>query len=153
MNNKKNNKGFSLVELIVVIAVMAVLVGVLAPAYLRYVDKAKLQKDVSAVGEVVEAIKIAAAEEAVYNEIYSATSGLDVTITDGSPIAGGTKLATELNAVVGTIDFTSTAMNEKTVKIKVEKETNTYAVKITVGGEGTTVTDPTAKENLGKLSE
>ena len=53
---KKNNKGFSLVELIVVVAIMAVLVGVLAPAYLRYVEKSKLQKDVSAVGEVVEAI-------------------------------------------------------------------------------------------------
>lgn len=60
---KKNNKGFSLVELIVVIAIMAVLVVVLAPAYLRYVDKARLQKDVSAIGEVVQSIKIAAAEE------------------------------------------------------------------------------------------
>lgn len=67
--NRKKQKGFSLVELIVVIAVMAVLVVVLAPAYLRYVDKARLQKDVSAIGEVVEAIKIAAAEEDVANEI------------------------------------------------------------------------------------
>lgn len=60
---KKNNKGFSLVELIVVIAVMAVLVVVLAPAYLRYVDKARLQKDVSAIGEVIQSIKVTAAEE------------------------------------------------------------------------------------------
>ena len=35
----RNNKGFSLVELIVVVAIMAVLVGVLAPAYLKYVEK------------------------------------------------------------------------------------------------------------------
>lgn len=43
MRNKKNNKGFSLIELIVVVAIMAVLVGVLAPAYLRYVEKARRQ--------------------------------------------------------------------------------------------------------------
>lgn len=67
--NRKKQKGFSLVELIVVIAVMAVLVVVLAPAYLRYVDKSRLQKDVSAIGEVIEAIKIAAAEESVSAEI------------------------------------------------------------------------------------
>ena len=39
MNNfmKNENKGFSLVELIVVIAIMAVMVAVLAPALLGYV--------------------------------------------------------------------------------------------------------------------
>lgn len=34
---KKGNGGFSLVELIIVIAIMAVLVGVLAPQYLSYI--------------------------------------------------------------------------------------------------------------------
>lgn len=68
---KKNNKGFSLVELIVVIAVMAVLVVVLAPAYLRYVEKSRLQKDISAIGEVIQAIKVAGSEEVVANEIQN----------------------------------------------------------------------------------
>ena len=39
------NKGFSLVELIIVVAIMAVLIGVLAPQYLRYVEKTRLQRD------------------------------------------------------------------------------------------------------------
>ena len=34
---KRGNGGFSLVELIIVIAIMAVLVGVLAPQYLSYI--------------------------------------------------------------------------------------------------------------------
>ena len=53
----KNNKGFSLVELIIVIAIMAVLVGVLAPTYLQYVEKSKKSNDVSTVDTIVNAIR------------------------------------------------------------------------------------------------
>ena len=35
---KTNNKGFSLVELIIVIAIMAILAGAIAPALIRYID-------------------------------------------------------------------------------------------------------------------
>ena len=42
---KKGNGGFSLVELVIVIAIMAVLVGVLAPQYLSYIHKAKVAAD------------------------------------------------------------------------------------------------------------
>lgn len=38
---KTSNKGFSLVELIVVIAIMAVLVGVLAPQFVQYVGRSE----------------------------------------------------------------------------------------------------------------
>lgn len=53
---KMNNKGFSLVELIIVVAIMAVLVGVLAPQYLRYLDKAKQGNDKQMCGELRTAI-------------------------------------------------------------------------------------------------
>ena len=42
---KENNKGFSLVELIIVIAIMAVLVGVLAPQFIKYVESSKQSTD------------------------------------------------------------------------------------------------------------
>lgn len=44
---KLNNKGFSLVELIIVIAIMAVLVGVLAPQFTKYVGQSKTSADAS----------------------------------------------------------------------------------------------------------
>lgn len=71
MNNhiKENaNKGFSLVELIVVIAIMAVMTSVLAPSLLGYVEKSRMQKDDSAMGEVANAIKLALADQDVYDE-------------------------------------------------------------------------------------
>lgn len=73
---KMDNKGFSLVELIVVVAIMAVLMTVLAPQYLKYVEKARLQKDNSAIAEIANAIKIAMADETINSAV-----GATVTIT------------------------------------------------------------------------
>lgn len=42
---KKNNKGFTLVELIIVIAIIAMLVAVLAPNYVKYVDRSRWSSD------------------------------------------------------------------------------------------------------------
>ena len=71
---KNENKGFSLVELIVVIAIMAVMTAVLAPALLQYVEKSRAQKDDSAMGEVVNVIKLALAEQDVYDELLCYTA-------------------------------------------------------------------------------
>lgn len=54
---KMNNKGFSLVELIVVIAIMAVLVGVLAPMFIRYVEKAREGTDINNLDSCVSSVE------------------------------------------------------------------------------------------------
>ena len=58
----KNNKGFSLVELIIVIAIMAVLVIVLAPTFLKFVEKGRETTDMDNVTMVKEAIQVYVAD-------------------------------------------------------------------------------------------
>lgn len=78
MNHVKenSNKGFSLVELIVVIAIMAVMVAVLAPSLLQYVERSRAQKDDSAMGEVANAIMLGMSDQKIYDEVlYSTCKG------------------------------------------------------------------------------
>jgi len=59
---KKDNKGFTLVELVIVVAILAILVGILAPQYTKYVEKSRKSADVSNLENLVTAFKTAAAD-------------------------------------------------------------------------------------------
>lgn len=63
---KTNNKGFSLVELIIVIAIMAILAGAIAPALIRYIDKSRKSNDVSSCKTIKTAVETALGNEDVY---------------------------------------------------------------------------------------
>ena len=58
--NRKNNKGFTLVELIIVIAIIAVLAAVLAPQYIKYVENSRIATDQNALSEIAHAAEIEA---------------------------------------------------------------------------------------------
>ena len=62
MNNKK---GFSLVELIIVIAIMAILVGVMAPQLIKYIEKTNISSDVQMCDAVRTAIITACSDPEV----------------------------------------------------------------------------------------
>ena len=110
---KMNNKGFSLVELIVVIAIMAVLVGVLAPQFIKYVESSRRSTDVSNAQNIQSAVLADIAES---NENFK-TSGSGVALTGSGipstlgevPKVKGKKIANatftyNYNAAKGTCD-------------------------------------------------
>lgn len=77
----KNNKGFSLVELIIVIAIMAILVGVMAPQLIKYIEKTNVSSDTQLCDTVKSAVTTAIMDPSVINstgfELSDGTYDLD----------------------------------------------------------------------------
>lgn len=123
---KMNNKGFSLVELIIVIAIMAVLMGVLAPQFLKYVESSRKQKDESAAEEIRNAIEIACSVEKIYNELGLSSGGsTTISYKDGDPsfTGAGTNMEAELESVIGLpVDFTSATHNGQTYTVTISMD-------------------------------
>lgn len=76
-----NNKGFSLVELIIVVAIMAVLIGVLAPQYLKYVQKSKVSTDINNAQEIADAVNAAIADEQIMSGTSFGGKGGDMVVS------------------------------------------------------------------------
>ena len=122
----RDNRGFSLVELIIVIAIMAVLTAILAPQLIRYIERARAQKDKTNASEVYRAVQLAVADEKVYGTLVTDTT---VTVTGSSGAIAGTASADLLDEV----RLTCTGMPPFTSN---EHKGQTYTITITVGTNG-----------------
>ena len=98
---KLGNKGFSLVELIVVIAIMAVLVGVLAPTLIKNIEKSRESKDAQNVEQIKSACEVALQNEKVYQNTVTDTNVVLVKFnSDVASVTGGTDFKTELDGIM-----------------------------------------------------
>lgn len=62
---KKNNKGFSLVELIVVIVILAILIGVTIGGIYQYVNKSRINTDINNAASIQSVLATIATDENV----------------------------------------------------------------------------------------
>ena len=143
---KTNNKGFSLVELIVVVAIMAVLMVVVGPQLLRHVEKTRIQRDNSAIAEIANAAKIAMAEQTIYDYVGTLTDDTaELKIVNGSITFGSNALETELGKTIApTVTLNANKYSSATVTIKVKIASDN----VTVTAEGMYKTDGSAESTI-----
>ena len=77
---KKNNKGFSLVELIVVVLIMAIIAVSLAPQVMKWVNNSRIATDVSTYDSLVANCQLALTDSAAYSEVTTAAAATVYTI-------------------------------------------------------------------------
>lgn len=130
---KQNNKGFSLVELIIVIAIMAVLVAVLAPAFMRYVEESRQKADITAVDEVIQAVKAA-----YTNDEFTITGGKVTVTLDKTAVPAVSPTNADLSTAMENSDVHEAKLkSSKWGKVNIEfEEATTGALKAKVSSDG-----------------
>ena len=121
------NKGFSLVELIIVIAIMAILAGALAPALIKYIAKSRRSTDVSNAQTIATAVANALSVEKAYGD---ATPGDYPVNTDGTQLGTSNAFTSEVTSQLGTSTFKPKYDKDKQFTITVNSDKATFTVKV-----------------------
>lgn len=160
MKKQMNNKGFSLVELIVVIAIMAILAVTLAPRLSQYVEKSRVAKDREIITAIMTATSLGFLEEDVFEgyttiadptpalpdaaDSYSLDLNVDTIYTRATGTKEWTMAATSANAfvnqihdIVGNFEFSSSKADENAV-ITIDYDVATEVITVSYDADGTT---------------
>lgn len=152
---KKNDKGFSLIELIIAIAILVILTGLLAPNILRYVEKSRVAKDMQTLDTVYEAVQIALTEENLKVETTTYQITKTKTLTADSDTATEKTLFGEMYKTLGSQNLTlvSKACKDAQINIRVDSKDNSVRVwaakdseETALAEDGTTFQVPAAKK-------
>jgi type IV pilus assembly protein PilA len=156
---KKTNKGFSLVELIIVIAIMAILAGALAPALIKYINKSRVSTDIQTANTIATAVQTALANEAGYDACGDGINDTWVTLSEIYEVDSDDAFKATLTSTIGgaaapTVKSSKciaksaeeTGDDDGNFYVYVNKEKN--EVKVSLSADGSHMAFPTAVECL-----
>ena len=130
MKKTTDNKGFSLIELIIVIAIMAVLVAIIAPNLTKYLGSSKKNTDVKNADEIAATLKTCITDyemDPAHGSLLSKGDSTGITLTWNGTTCGATN--TDFK------DLVDAAIDPSKPK---SKETNNYGTaQITTDANGT----------------
>lgn len=90
--NKVNQKGFTLIELMIVVAIIGILAAIALPAYNGYIDKSRFSETINSTAAAKSAVEVCAQ---VNGGLSTCTGG-----TNGIPADIANKLVTAANGVI-----------------------------------------------------
>ena len=154
----KNNKGFSLVELIIVIAICAILIGLMVPNLIKYIEKSNVSSDTQFLNTIYKAVVYAASDPDVNRDpkcngvLTSLTSGpvpLESLFTKSNQFTDEVLESvglSDMNNVTYRAQLKSAHASNATIYVYCEDESlNKLVMWITT-------TDKTGKKNTGNTS-
>ena len=142
----RKNKGFSLVELIIVIAIMAILVGVMAPLLMYYIEKSNVSSDYQLADTIKSAVSYAIVDAKVKEDPDSQPdlAAMEAAPIDISTIADPCVLRESIE------EYTGNPLSNLKILVKSRHTDDTKVMVSTVNGVVVvtlTDTDSTGRKN------
>jgi prepilin-type N-terminal cleavage/methylation domain-containing protein len=128
---KMNNKGFSLVELIVVVLIMAIIAVALAPQVMKWVENSRKSTDCNNYDSIVSAVNVSIADEKVMKAIGfmktdAKTNDFHIVWYDGDSVGktGSVWTYLEAESIGNSTNKFTDVLDPATVEIKDIKNTD-----------------------------